>query len=50
MTDDFKPLPSDIIQDPECWPEWELNEKFQVVRKPIKFRFISCGNNGEELQ
>ena len=26
----FKPLPSDLIQDPHCWPEWKL-EGYQVV-------------------
>ena len=30
---EFEPLPSDIIMDPEYWPEWELDDKMQVVMK-----------------
>ena len=28
----FKPLASDIIQDPKHWPEWKLNDRMQVIR------------------
>ena len=29
-TSAFKPLPSDLIQDPRSWPEWKL-EGYKVV-------------------
>lgn len=29
-TTPFKPLPSDLIQDPRSWPEWKL-EGYKVV-------------------
>ena len=29
----FKPLASDIIQDPKHWPEWKLNDRMQVVAR-----------------
>ena len=29
----FKPLASDIIQDPKHWPEWKLNDRMQVIRR-----------------
>ena len=30
----FKPLPSDLIQDPDMWPEWKL-EGYQVVARGV---------------
>ena len=29
----FKPLPSDIIQDPDMWPEWTLDSNFKVIKR-----------------
>ena len=31
-TTSFKPLPSDLIQDPTFWPEWKLNKNLEVVK------------------
>ena len=40
---EHKPLPSDIIQDPDFWPEWELDENYNVVPSSDN----NNNNNGE---
>lgn len=32
----FKPLPSDLIQDPGVWVEWMLDSEMRVVKKEGK--------------
>ena len=29
----FTPLPSDLIQDPHVWTEWELDDNYNVTKK-----------------
>ena len=30
---DFKPLPSDLILDAKSWPEWTLDNNYNVIQK-----------------